>query len=306
MKNIHIFISLILLLSSIVGFSQKRRSSITGGKRYKAHNKSKHHKPINYINNWKGVMHLGTAKYTGDIVGRLEGLQKANFAIGLGAQYRFNELFSFRGDLNYIGLSGDDEFGINPHRNLEFYTHLIEGSVGATWDILKYNKMYRRRGLIAPYAYAGMGIMYFNPTATLNGETYLLAEYQTEGVSYSQVSFNLQFGGGIRFKVHPQLDIAVEAIYRMTFTDYLDDVSTIYPEDIADWTDPIRQQLSLRQEDKTYEQAAGGKRGGSTYDDGFITLGVRAEYTLRVSKQRYSLKRNTSRFRMHKGFRKKS
>ena len=122
---------------------------------------------------------------------------------------------------------------------------------------------------------------------------------------YSSVSFSTQLGAGIRLKATPQIDIAFEAIFRKTFTDYIDDVSTIYPTDIASWTDPIRQDLSLKQEGRSLDAAAGKTRGNPSNNDGYLTFGFRLEYTLMVTQQRYNLKRNSSRLRMHKGIRKK-
>ncbi len=165
--------------------------------------------------------------------------------------------------------------------------------------------MYRRRKLISPYALVGFGVFYYNPKTDLDGTTYSLRKYQTEGNKYSSVSFNFQFGGGLRFKVTPQLDLGFEIVYKKTFTDYLDDVSTAYPEDIATWSDPTRQQLSLRQEGRTFDEAAGKQRGNPSSKDGYLLAGFRLEYTIKVTNQKYSLKKNSSRFRMHKGIRKK-
>jgi hypothetical protein len=99
--------------------------------------------------------------------------------------------------------------------------------------------------------------------------------------------------------------LSLEANYKKTFTDYLDDVSTVYPSDIASWTDPIRQQLSLRQNGRTYESAADSKRGEPKKKDGYVLLGFKVDYTLKVTNQRYNITKNKSRFRMHKGFKKK-
>ncbi|MDB4834993.1 hypothetical protein OAH12_00220, partial [Cyclobacteriaceae bacterium] len=169
----------------------------------------------------------------------------------------------------------------------------------------KYNKLYRRRYTFTPYVLVGFGGFHYNPKTTLNGTTYKLRDYQTEGNKYSSISFSGQFGGGVRMKLTPHLNVSLEAVYKKTFTDYLDDVSTVYPNDIASWSDPTRQQLSLRQEGRTYDQAAGKQRGNPDRKDGYLLLGLRFDYTLKITRQMYNVRKNASRFRMHKGIKKR-
>jgi hypothetical protein len=303
MKKNQLLITTILLFLSL-NVSAQRRSSISGGKRYNSHKRSKHHKPVNYINNIKGSFLLGGSKYNGDIAITGNNALSIDLAVGVGGSYRYNERFSFHGTLNYVGLSGDD--ADNSYiRNLSFYTHVVELNTGVTWDFVKYNKMYRRRAMVTPYANAGLGLIYFTPTAELDGKNYALADYQTEGVDYSRIAALWYLGGGLRLKATAQLDISLEAMFRFTFTDYIDDLSQNYADDLGTTSDQIRQALSMRMEGRTYEELAGGTRGGPDVDDIYFVMGIRAEYTFRVTKQRYSLKRNTSKFRMHKGIRKK-
>ena len=122
--NTNIF-TILLVLTCTFSYAQ-RRSSITGRKKFKSHNRGAHQKPINYINNLKGTAFLGTSKYVGDVAGRAEAWNKSNLSIGFGAQYRFNEHISFRGDLNLIRLAGDDKFSSNKNRNLSFNTNIYE------------------------------------------------------------------------------------------------------------------------------------------------------------------------------------
>ena len=297
------FLTTLLLITCSLSFSQKRSSFFSGKKSSK---RRKISKPINYVNNIKGTFFLGTTKYVGDIAGRTDGLNKSRLSFNLGAQYRFNDRWSFRGDLGHVWLEGSDQFSENPERNLSFSTDLYELNAAAVFDILSYNKMYRRRHLITPYALIGFGAFHYNPKATLDdGKTYSLRNYQTEGIKYGGISFSGQLGGGLRVKLSPHLDLSLEANYKKTFTDYLDDVSTVYPSDIASWTDPVRQQLSSRYTDKSYDEVAEKQRGNSDKKDGYVLLGFKVDYTLKVTNQRYNITKNKSRFRMHKGIRKK-
>jgi hypothetical protein len=88
---------------------------------------------------------------------------------------------------------------------------------------------YYRRPYFNVYGYGGVGLLYFNPKAELNGTWHALQPLQTEGVEYSRITPVIPFGLGVRFKFGPNMNIAIEGGYRKIFTDYLDDVSTVYP-----------------------------------------------------------------------------
>lgn len=296
-------ITIFLALTCTFSYAQ-RRSSITGKKKYKSSKRGPQRKPVNYINNIKLTGFLGSSKYAGDIEGRFEQIHRSSFSIGGGAQYRWDEHFSFRGDFNLVRIGGDDAYGINFNRNLSFKANIYELNALAVYDLFKFNKMFRRRHILTPYGALGFGVFHFNPKTDLDGTNYSLREYETENVKYSPINYSIQLGGGIRYKFNPQIDFCFEAIYKKTFTDYLDDVSTIYPEDIASWDDATRQNLSLR-DGRTPEQAAGTKRGNPDNKDVYLTLGFRIEYTFKVTQQRNNLKGKSSRLRMHKGIRKK-
>ncbi len=104
-------------------------------------------------------------------------------------------------------------------------------------------------------------------------------------------------------KVTPHINVSAEMIYRQTFTDYLDDVSTTYPENLSELS-PLTQQLSLR-DPRTVKQVEGLKRGSKKFYDTYMVVGFRVDYTLMVSHQRNNLKKNSARLRMHKGLKKK-
>jgi hypothetical protein len=78
-----------------------------------------------------------------------------------------------------------------------------------------------------------MGFFYMNPTATLNGNTFELRQYGTEGQTkaYSRVQFALPVDFGIKWKLNHRFMFSLSWGWRKTFTDYIDDVSGYYPED---------------------------------------------------------------------------
>jgi hypothetical protein len=72
----------------------------------------------------------------------------------------------------------------------------------------------------------------------------------------------------------------MEVGWRILFTDYLDDVSSVY-KDNASFTDPIAKALADRRVELGYPvAAAGGVRGGPKYNDAYMLLNVKMEYYL--------------------------
>src|SRR6185503_3498036 len=77
-----------------------------------------------------------------------------------------------------------------------------------------------------------------NPKATYNGTTYELQKIGTEGQylggsypkPYKLQQISIPFGFGFLLKITEHLDFGGECGFRKTFTDYLDDVSTRYPD----------------------------------------------------------------------------
>jgi hypothetical protein len=115
-----------------------------------------------------------------------------------------------------------------------------------------------------------------NPKAELDGETYALQPMRTENVKYARVQAVIPFGIGARFKVNPFLNIGIEGVWRLTFTDYMDDVSTVH-QDKTGW-DPIRAQLSDRSEGMVY--GPGAIRGDSKDKDNYYILQLKVNYYL--------------------------
>ena len=299
-------ITILLALTCTFSFAQ-RKAPKKYKKKSNSHRRGAHKVPVNYINNIQGTFFLGLANYEGDIALRPDVWKQINPSLGVGGQYRFNQNISFKGELNFVRVNGSDEFSSSASlvpRNLSFATNIYEFNVGATYDLFKFNKMYRRRKKFTPYGTVGFGVFHFNPTTKLEGKKYKLRDFQTEGKKYSSINFSAQLGAGIRMKVTPRIDVSGEMIYRKTFTDYIDDVSTIYPTEIASW-EPTRQALSSRNENRSFDEVAGGIRGNPDNKDSYVTIGFKVAYTLKVTQQRYNLKRNSSKLRMHKGINKK-
>jgi hypothetical protein len=171
--------------------------------------------------------------------------------------------FALRGNLAYSKVSGDDaqtqEYYRN-NRNLNFETNLIEGSVMCE-VILRNVRTGNRYNLKTPagkfigarnplgigfYLLAGIGGIYYQPWGKDNfdysgtGLKYQLNPLNTEGQGqpdpitgeiikdYSGLAICIPMGFGIKKAFNGNGGIKLEAAYRFTNTDYIDDVSTVY------------------------------------------------------------------------------
>lgn len=124
-------------------------------------------------------------------------------------------------------------------RNLSFRTPIFEMMLAAEIHPL-YFKQYKEGKKLprfSPYIMGGIGFFVFNPQTKLNGEWVALQPLRTEGQGFAEYpdrkpyklkQFNFPVGGGIRYKLIPNLNISAECVYRFLNTDYLDDVSTTY------------------------------------------------------------------------------
>jgi hypothetical protein len=227
------------------------------------------------------VMGTGTSSYFGELKNDGDFIDaKPNLTVGF--QYFFLPRVSGRLEATWFQLSGDDakaDDGSRKKRNLSFTSNNFEIALTGNIFLIPQANRYYQRPLFNPYVFVGFGLAYVNPTAKLDGERYSLPPLQTEGVKYSKIQPVVPFGLGARLKVGPFFNVVIEAGYRKTFTDYLDDVSTVHP-DKTGW-DPVRSALSDRRPElglAPYE--VGTQRGNPESDDGYFLANIKIEYYL--------------------------
>ncbi len=222
------------------------------------------------------VAGTGTSTYLGELANDGDYLD-AKPSLSVGLQYYLTPRVSARVEAIWFTLEGSDaksgdEGRIN--RNLSFKSNNFEISATGMVNLFANGNRYYRRPSYNVYGFAGVGLMYFNPTAEYLGNKYTLQPLQTEGVSYSRVTPAIPLGLGIRFKMGPNLNIAIEGGYRKLFTDYLDDVSTTYP---ATYISTDSELLSVK--GASYA-VAGYKRGNPESNDSYILFNAKFEYFL--------------------------
>ena len=204
---------------------------------------------------------LGASNFLGELGGRdqvgtsfiwdLE-LSQTRPAFALAHRYYIRERFSFRTQLAYGVMAGNDNLTnevARARRNLNFRSDLFEAAVllevhpfleelGHLYDIrgVKGQKSSR----IGLYVFAGVGGCYFNPKGKFNNAWVELKPLRTEGQGleggpeeYSNFSLVIPMGLGIRKQLSKVLSVGLELQYTKTFTDYIDDVSDVYYDNDA-------------------------------------------------------------------------
>lgn len=228
----------------------------------------------------------GTANYYGEMVNPGEfGKLKPNIA--LGAEYYLNSRISARAELTWFQLSGDDAKANDDRkeRNLSFNANCIEFSALGAFNLSPMGLRFYQRSTLNLHVFAGIGVLYFNPKATYQGHSYALQPLQTEGVKYSRVQPVIPLGIGGRVKLNPFFNILVEAGYRLTFTDYLDDVSRRNYPDPATLKSDLSRALSDRRGEIGTKPTndTDGVRGNPNKKDGYFITNITLQYYLPIT-----------------------
>lgn len=224
----------------------------------------------------------GTANYYGEMVNPGEfGTLKANIAIG--AEYYMTNRISIRSELTWFQLSGNDAKADDDRveRNLSFTSSNMELSVLGAVNLSPMGMRFYQRSKLNLHAFAGIGVLYFNPKAEYQGQKYALQPLQTENVKYSRIQPVIPFGFGARIKLDPFFNILVEAGYRITFTDYLDDASVRRYPDGALLKNDLARALSDRRVEIDTQPANPtevGVRGNPKENDGYFITNITLQY----------------------------
>ncbi len=180
----------------------------------------------------------GVTNYLGDLVPPRTFFLGTSFSVGGVYQYNFTNRISIRGNVLYGQLRGDDNNSNydsgRRQRNLDFKTDLFEISVVGQVNILPFQPTSTFRP-ITPYGFLGFAVFHFNPYTNYLGEKTFLQPLGTEGQGidgypekYKLWEIAIPMGLGVKFCLHPRVNLSVELGMRKTFTDYIDDVSGDY------------------------------------------------------------------------------
>ncbi len=228
----------------------------------------------------------GFSSYFGELNNQRDKLDtKLNIDGGLQMQVYRN--LHLRANILWFQLEGNDveaDDDGRAKRNLSFRSNNFELSFTGTISLFDDGYRYYQRKNINPFLSFGLGVTWFNPAAKLDGTWYLLRPLKTEGTKYGPFTVVIPFGAGMKFKASNFINFAIEGLYRITFTDYLDDVSTNYI-DQSSFSDPLASSLADRRPEISLPpRPAGNKRGNPNQKDGYFILSLKGEYYIPYGK----------------------
>jgi hypothetical protein len=178
---------------------------------------------------------FGLSRYKGELSPHSFDTKFIHLAGGVFFRHNWNRHWSWIAELNFGKVSGDDaqlKTAFEQNRNLNFYSTILDITPGIEFNFFPYetgNSAYP----FTPYLFTGFSIFKFNPKSS----GVELQPLGTEGQglpgrpdNYRRLSFALPIGGGLKISVGQSVGLGIQVSARRTFTDYLDDVSTTYPD----------------------------------------------------------------------------
>ena len=257
---------------------------------------------------WEMGTAAGVSNYLGEIGGNENARRdfildmkpsKTRSSLGYFARYKLKHNFFLKGGLSWNRISGDDKLSSNPGRrgrNLSFRNNIVETAVTAQYVFYeKYHigRHYQVNNNFMAYVFTGIAGFYHNPEAEYYGEWVSLEQLKTEGQSkqYGLIQAAIPAGTGFFFTMNKKYRIGWELNWRTTFTDYLDDVSSVYPA-ASSLESSLSADLSNRNDELgnynpntdgiaySGNYTPGSKRGDPTHNDSYLTTSVNVSYML--------------------------
>ena len=256
---------------------------------------------------------VGPSNFLGDLGGHMgrgttflkdNNIQMTKLTFGGYVSYHPNEILAFRFALNFGSLEGDDAI-IKPkggleearkNRNSNFRSKFSEALLLAEIyptifledDPTDNYKKFR------PYAVVGIGAFRYNPEGydPVSNQWVALEPLRTEGQGfpeypdrepYKLTQMNVPLGFGVKYFLSDNVNLSFEIIHRITFTDYIDDVSTGYidPALFNTYLPSNQAQLAARMANKTSGiYGPGMKRGTPSNNDAYYSAGFKLGFRL--------------------------
>jgi hypothetical protein len=228
-----------------------------------------------------GTIGGGTFHYFGELPASV------GYNVDLGLEYRVDGRISGRFHFMYQRFSGKDS---DTTRNLSFRSSNLELGLTGTVSLFDEGKAYFGKRTVNPYLIAGFAMARIKPKADIPdeyagnplpdaGKYTSLRELMTEGNEYKRWQPVIPIGIGGEFAINYFFSIQVEAIWRLTFTDYLDDVSTVYV-DQSTFGNPIAAALADRRPEVGLTPADAGTPRGMAGNDSYMSINIKLAYNI--------------------------
>lgn len=231
---------------------------------------------------------LGASNYYGDL-SQGQNLRHFHPSVGVYQRYNLSDYFAWRNQFSYMNISGTTEG--NKHyeiQDLNFQSAIYEFSSLLSFDFHRFGTNINNQRS-TPYALLGLGIFRFDPHR-LDDEGVSLHASNTGNrtKNYSRIQMSIPMGIGYKYKLTHKRNqgawiIGVEALWRKTFTDALDDVTGRYP-DYKDMTDKYGQQTAQYSQPQVLRGLnpfpKGTFRGDEHLNDWYYFVGVNLSFRI--------------------------
>ena len=256
---------------------------------------------------------LGASNYMGDL-SQSVAVQEFNPMGGLICRFNLSDWVTLRGNALFGQISGDDKNyadvdAFRKQRNLNFKSNIVEFGGTVEWNFRGFGET-QTANPHSPFLFAGVAVFKYNPKTLFkymptdpNGQALHGSDLQkfdnqwielqplgTEGQEttkyndrrrYPLTQISIPIGMGYKQHFNGVWAWGVELGVRKTFTDYLDDVSGLYP----DYKTMVDKQ-GLASAQYSHAQTlngqpftpAGTMRGDEHFNDWFYFIGITASY----------------------------
>jgi hypothetical protein len=246
---------------------------------------------------WEAGGLIGFSSYQGEFNQSPIVFARSNPAIGAFVRMNFNRHIAIKGNVYLGSISGADSNAnddVTRNRNLHFRSRIIDVGAQVEFNFLSGYEVLRSRNKTAFYSFIGLNVVRFDPEAQDNsGEWVRLQPLNTEGQGtvayndirqYSLAQLVIPLGLGIKHNIRDRWTLGFEVGPRITFTDYLDDVSGYYPDN--DYLSAQRGPLSAEMSNRTADKTLGSLnprndvlRGDPNNNDWYVFTGLTLSYT---------------------------
>lgn len=237
---------------------------------------------------WEIGGSFGGAGYMGDL-NLSNPVKISGISFGAFIKRNFDGYLSAKINYTHGTISGADSKSSDEqfrNRNLSFTTPLDEISAIGEFNFMNYIPE-AGKNRFTPYVYVGIGAVDYNPSTVYKGTKYELRDLQTEGQKkpYSNTAISIPYGVGIKYNILGKWTLGADIGYRNPNTDYLDDVSGVYP-DRTKLKSNISAALSDRSGEKTGVDigSVGSQRGDFSSRDTYFFTQISISYTFVTQK----------------------
>lgn len=177
---------------------------------------------------WSFSGGIGFPLYYGDLCGGIGCNDGFKLSYALGASLKPWPKVALGADFYYTTLAATD---VLSSRNISFTSNNMEIAIYGRYylmdDIIrKHTDMFKPTKLFKPYVMLGLSGLYYNPTAVITDTLGNISPVD-EGVSFPRFGLAIPAGFGASWDITRRFSILTEIVYRYTFTDLIDGVSTV-------------------------------------------------------------------------------